>query len=66
MTIFPYQIDNIIKAYNKQNKARYGAEVSLSGSLSAGQSDLVTLHNTVEENDAYLKISYTLLDLLKK
>jgi hypothetical protein len=66
MTISAYQIDNVIKAYSKQSKARLRVETSLAGPATMGQSDLVTLHSKAGENDVYRKISYTLLDLLKK
>jgi len=66
MTISAYQIDNVIKAYSKQSKTRFRMESALTGSALTGQSDFVTLHSKAGENDVYRKISYTLLDLLKK
>ena len=66
MTISAYQVDNVIKVYNKQTKARFPNEEPLAGQAQFGPSDFVTLLEQVGNNDVYQKISYTLLDLLKK
>ena len=66
MTISTYQIDNVIKAYSKQNRARLRDAVSASGPVQPGPADSVTLGNNPIETNVYQKISYSLLDLLKK
>jgi len=66
MTISTYQVDNVIKAYNKQNK--------LGGRSSALQDvqkeepyvDRVSLSTHMDKKEAYKKISYSLLDIILK
>ena len=66
MTISSYQVDNVIKAYNKQQKVKlrldtgkepakekYAEVVTLSGEKAMGK-------------EAYSQISYNLLDILKR
>jgi hypothetical protein len=66
MTISAYQVDNVIKAYNKQSKARVGLDAQ-QGPLPDRYADLVTLSgNDSLRADANKKISYSLLDVLKK
>lgn len=66
MTISAYQVDNIIKAYNKQSKAR----IRLDTQQSLGPdryADLVTLSGSDSGRaDTNKKISYSLLDVLMK
>ena len=66
MTISTYQIDNVIKAYSKQNKVRLHGDASLPGPVKSGPADSVTIRNKPLEDNIYQKISYSLLDLLKK
>ncbi len=66
MTISAYQVDNVIKAYSKQSKARFRGEDPLPGAARTGPSDSVTLSGKAAEDNVYQKISYTLMDLLKK
>jgi hypothetical protein len=66
MTISAYQVDNIIKAYNKQSKAKF--RLADQQSLSPDRyADLVTLSGSDSMRaDANKKISYSLLDVLLK
>jgi hypothetical protein len=66
MTISAYQIDNVIKAYSKQSKAKIRLDVN-SAPLQDRYTDVVTL--SVSEGltaDTYKKISYNLMDVLLK
>jgi hypothetical protein len=66
MTISAYQVDNVIKAYNKQIKAKTRFDFPQSPSLS-NYTDVVTLSGKEDmKADAYKKISYSLLDVLVK
>lgn len=66
MTISAYQVDNVIKAYSKQNKARLRFDVP-QASAQGRYMDVVTLSNSEDvKADAYKKISYSLLDVLLK
>jgi hypothetical protein len=66
MTISAYQIDNVIKAYNKQNKVRIHGETALTLSVKTSTTDSVTLSGKTITDNVYQKISYSLIDLLKK
>ena len=66
MTISAYQVDNVIKAYNKQIKAKTRFDVPQSPSQGS-YADVVTLSGKEDmKADAYKKISYSLLDVLVK
>jgi len=66
MTISAYQVDNVIKAYNKQSKTRLRLDVPQVSSQDRYK-DVVTLsHDDGMKDDAYKKISYNLLDVLVK
>jgi hypothetical protein len=66
MTISVYQADNVIKAYNKQSKARFRLDVPQNPSQDR-YADLVTLSGGDSlRADANKKISYSLLDVLLK
>jgi hypothetical protein len=66
MTISAYQVDNIIKAYNKQSKAKFRLDAQQSPSPDR-YADLVTLSGDDSiRADANKKISYSLLDVLLK
>jgi hypothetical protein len=66
MTISAYQVDNVIKAYNKQSKARMRFDMPQTPSRDK-HADVVTLSGNEEmKADAYRKISYSLLDVLLK
>lgn len=63
MTITAYQVDNVIKAYNKQSKSRLRFDVRPASSDRFAAS--VTLSSEDSQADAYEKISYTLADILR-
>jgi len=66
MTISAYQVDNVIKAYSKQNKTKVRFDVPQMPSYDKHE-DIVTLSGNEEmKADAYKKISYSLLDILLK
>ena len=66
MTISAYQVDNVIKACSKQNRARLRGEDPSLGPVQSRPSDQVTLSGKSETDNINKKISYTILDLLKK
>jgi hypothetical protein len=61
MTISSYQIDNILKAYSKQNKAKVGTSQQPEGD----GADIVTL-DSADKTAVYDKISCSLMDVLLK
>jgi len=66
MTISAYQVDNVIKAYNKQSRKIFRSDVML-GSAQDRYRDVVTLSGQDDmKTDAYKKISYSLLDVITK
>jgi hypothetical protein len=66
MGISAYQIDNVIKAYNKQSNARLRLDIK-SAQSPGKYSDVVTLSgNEGLTAETYNKISYNLLDILLK
>lgn len=66
MTISAYQVDNVIKAYSKQSKTRLRFDVQ-QNTAQDRYSDVVTLSRSEDMRaDAYKKISYSLLDILRK
>ncbi|MGZ3594419.1 MAG: hypothetical protein ACXU9G_02655 [Syntrophales bacterium] len=65
MTISSYQIDNILKAYSKQNKVKVGASLQPDTAKGAKYADVVTL-DSGDKTAAYDKISYSLMDILLK
>ena len=66
MTVSAYQVDNVIKAYNKQQKTKVRFDMGQSPVLGKN-SDVVTLSGDVDPGkEAFSKISYSLLDILAK
>ncbi len=64
MTISAYQADNVIKAYNKQSKAKFRL-ADQQNSSPERYADVVTLSGSDSlKADANKKISYSLLDVL--
>ena len=67
MTISTYQVDNVIKAYTRQNKVNSRPSPSAQNVKSGEQYvDMVSLSTNVDKNEAYQKISYSLLDVILK
>ena len=67
MAISTYQVDNVLKAYNKQ--IRLNRHASASRSALRGTEhyvDVVSLSTDPGKNDAYQKISYSLLEVILK
>ena len=65
MTISSYQIDNILKAYSKHNKAKTGTLPQPENTTGEKYVDIVTLDST-DKTAVYDKISYSLMDILLK
>ena len=65
MTISSYQIDNILKAYSKHNKAKAGTLPQPENTAGEKYVDTVTLDST-DKAAVYDKISYSLMDILLK
>lgn len=66
MGISAYQIENVIKAYNKQSHVRLRLDIK-SAPSQGRYTDIVTLSgNERLTADTYIKISYNLLDILLK
>jgi hypothetical protein len=66
MGISAYQIENVIKAYNKQNNARLRLDIK-SAPSQGRYTDVVTLSRNERLTAAtYDMISYNLLDVLLK
>ena len=66
MTISAYQIDNVIKAYSKQCKAKIRLDVKSAPSQDRYTDVLILSGNEGLTTDTYKKISYNLLDVLLK
>ena len=65
MTISSYQIDNILKAYSKQNKVKTGTLMQTDSPKGEKYVDIVTL-DSLDKTAVYDKISYSLMDILLK
>jgi len=65
MTISSYQIDNVLKAYSKQNKIKAGTLPQPETANGGKYVDVVTLEST-DKKAVYDKISYSLMDILLK
>ncbi|MDD5168471.1 MAG: hypothetical protein PHN75_06610 [Syntrophales bacterium] len=66
MTISAYQVDNVIKAYNKQQKSKLRADSS-QDAVKDRHADIVTLSGKTDMGkEVYSKISYSLLDILTR
>jgi len=65
MTISSYQIDNILKAYSKQNKVKAGSMLPADTTEGNKYVDVVTL-DSEDKTAVYDKISYGLMDILLK
>jgi len=65
MTISPYQIDNILKAYSKHKKVKKGISLQPDSLREEKYVDVVTLDST-DKTAVYDKISDSLMDTLTK
>jgi hypothetical protein len=66
MTISTYQVDNVIKAYNKQNRLNARPSAPQGAEKEGRYVDMVSLTGNVDKKEAYQKISYSLLDVILK
>lgn len=66
MTISTYQVDNVIKAFNKQNRLSTRPSAVQGGRKEAQYVDMVSLSTSADKKEAYQKISYSLLDVILK
>ena len=62
MTISPYQVENVLKAYNKQSETRNSSPKSNDSPIA--YTDVVTLSSGNNKEEAFEKISYGLLDII--
>ncbi len=67
MTISAYQVDSVIKAYNKQSRMKVRPSIPQGVRSDDKYADVVTLSVGKGQNDeAYKTISYNLLDIILK
>lgn len=67
MTVSAYQIDNVIKAYHKQQKTKLRGVDTALDPAKTWNADVVTLSGADEPGkDVFSKISYNILDILTK
>jgi hypothetical protein len=66
MTISAHQVDNVIKAYNKQIRLNRSPAASQGWRGNEQYVDIVSLSKDFDKKDAYQKISYSLLDVILK
>jgi len=62
MTISPYQVESVLKAYNKQSETR--KSIPRSSDNPVQYTDVVTLSSVNNKEEAFEKISYGLLDII--
>jgi hypothetical protein len=62
MTISPYQVENVLKAYNKQSETR--KSIPQGNDNHTAYADVVTLSSGNNKEEAFEKISYGLLDII--
>ena len=65
MTISSHQIDNILKAYSKQNKVKTCTPTETDTRKEEKYIDIVTV-DSKDKTVVYDKISYSLMDILLK
>jgi hypothetical protein len=65
MTISTYHVNNVLKAYTKQNRTKIGVSGSQEQTADGQSRDVVSLSvKETKTEDAFAKISYTLLDAI--
>ncbi len=67
MTISAYQIDNVLKAYNRQSKESAKPAPAQDAPKTASRyADVVSLSSEREKPEVFDKISYSLMDVILK
>ncbi len=67
MTISTYQIDNILKAYSRQNKVASTPASPADGQKAGPKyADVVSLNTDQQKPEVFDKISYSLMDVILK
>lgn len=67
MTISSYQVENILKAYSRQDRVKVHQPAARDASMGERYMDIVTLSSTAKDKATiYNKISSNLLDVLLK
>jgi len=66
MSITSYQVDNVLKAYNKQNKVKAKNYALTDVQETGKQNDTVSLSKEKNKPEVFDKISYSLLDIILK
>lgn len=67
MTISTYHVNNVLKAYTKQNRTKIGVSCSQEQAAESQSRDVVSLSvKETKTEQAFTKISYTLLDAIVK
>ncbi len=66
MTISPYQVNSILKAYSKQSKVKPQQAPGSGPANNAKYEDVVSISSERDKMTAFNKISYNLLDIIIK
>jgi hypothetical protein len=66
MSISSYQVDNVLKAYNKQSQVKAKNHAVTDVQEAGKQIDTVSLSKEKNKPGVFDKISYSLLDILLK
>jgi hypothetical protein len=66
MSISPYQVDNVLKAYSKQSKVKAKNHAVEVVQKIDPQADMVSISKEKERPEIFDRISYNLRDLLIK
>jgi len=66
MSITSYQVDNVLKAYNKQSKVKAQNHAVTDVQETGKQNDTVSLSKEKNKPEVFDKISYSLLDIILK
>jgi hypothetical protein len=66
MSITSYQVDSVLKAYNKQNKVKATNHAVTDVQETGKQNDTVSLAREKNKPEVFDRISYSLLDIILK
>ena len=66
MTISPYQVNSILKAYSKQSKVKPQQAAGSDPAYGGKYEDVVSISSEGDKMKAFNKISYNLLDIIVK